>query len=145
MECSALHSLTWLTPYTVHIFVICSNLVCLDSVDLLFCALKMHLLIDVLKTTHGDPWRSLLLLVCGRLVTDLKEHLTLLMEIAFGPVLVHLLRLSEWNSAVTDLGMTSCCWGLWYNNRQEGADLIYISSQHLLYICIYMRYGYVCK
>lgn len=34
------------------------NLLCLDSVYLLSCALKLHQLIDMLKTTYGDPWSS---------------------------------------------------------------------------------------
>lgn len=91
----------------------CSNILCLDSVHLLFCALKLHLLIDVRKTTHGDPWSSLLLPACWGLVADFEEHLTLLMEIAISPVLVHLLRLSEGNPAVTELNKISCYW-LWY-------------------------------
>lgn len=106
---------------------------------LLFCSLKLYLLIDVLKTTHGDPGSSLLLLACWGLVTDLEEHLTLLMEIAISPVLVH-----QWRE--------SCCNWAWqdqlllrvviqsHNNRQEGVNLFCVKSAFAVYMYIYEIY-----
>lgn len=114
LEGSALNSLVWFSTNEVHVFGMLSpDIVSWFSIFTLPCT----------EVASGDwypknlmwrPWSSPALLVFWGLVTDLKRHPSLLMEIAVSPVLIHLLGLREGNRATAELGKIGWYWGWSY-------------------------------
>lgn len=144
LESPALHSPTWFSPNKVHVFVVLSPHIA-SWFGVFTLALKLHLLIDALKTTRGDPWSSPLL-DCWGLVTDLKGHLVLLKEIAISPVLVHLLSSVRGILLQLSLARLAVAEGCDTEPRQQtgaGWSVLCVQSAFAVYMCIYEIHVYL--